>query len=121
MRPITFQLSRTIPKPATEICSEIADVARCAVPQPNKARLRWECWTALGTEFQGYGLLPGVASAEYEVRTDDMVGSHVRVRSTDGSEHVEEICQWEEGQRIVMKLHAAVEPPRHPLCRGMVF
>jgi hypothetical protein len=73
MHPITFQRSTTILKPATGICSEMADVTR---------------WN----EFRGYGFLPGIASAEYEVRTADMVGSCVRVRNTDGSEHIEEIC-----------------------------
>ncbi len=76
-----------------EICAAIADVAR---------------WS----EFKGYGPLPGIASAEYARRTDDMVGSQVRVRNTDGSEHVEEINAWEPGRRVTMKLHGFTPPLR---------
>ncbi len=93
MRPITFSCSQLIPRPAAEICAAIADVAR---------------WS----EFKGYGLLPGIDSAEYAQRTDDMVGSQVRVRNTDGSEHVEEISVWDDSQRIVMKLHSFTPPLR---------
>lgn len=91
MRPITFERSRTIRKSATEISSEIADVAR------------WR-------EFRGYGILPGIESAEYEERTDEMVGSRVRVRNTDGSEHIEEIREWDPGRRIVIELGSFMPP-----------
>lgn len=91
MRPITFERSRTIRKSATEISSEIADVAR------------WR-------EFRGYGILPGIESAEYEERTDEMVGLRVHVRNTDGSEHIEEIREWDPGRRIVIELGGFTPP-----------
>lgn len=91
MGPITFERSVTIPRSADEIAAEIADVAR---------------WS----EFNGYSILPGIESAEYERRTEDMVGSRVRVRNSDGSEHVEEVLVWDPENRIVMKLHTFTPP-----------
>jgi hypothetical protein len=84
MNPITFQLQQFIPRTADEICMEIADVAR---------------WS----EFKGYGPLPGIESAMYEVRADTMIGSRIRVRNTDGSGHVEEITKWVPGKSVAMK------------------
>jgi len=94
MRPILFECREIIPRTATEICLDIADVAR---------------WS----EFKGYGILPGIASAEYANRTQDMVKSRVRVRNTDGSGHIEEICAWNPGEKIVMKLYAFTPPLNH--------
>lgn len=91
MRPITFERRQTIPKSAVAICSEIADLSR---------------WS----EFNGYAILPGIESAEYEHRTDEVVGSRIRVRNRDGSTHAEEICEWNPGERIVMKLHSFTPP-----------
>ena len=92
-RPIEFQRRMTIPRSAAEICAEIADVTR---------------WS----EFSGYGVLPGIEEAEYEIRTDDMVGSRIRVRNTDGSGHVEEIISWAAGEQITLKLHEFTPPLR---------
>jgi len=83
MNPITFQLQQFIPRTPDEICSEIADVAR---------------WS----EFKGYGPLPGIESATYDVRTDSRIGSRIRVRNTDGSGHVEEITTWIHGKIVAM-------------------
>lgn len=91
MRPITFECCQVIPKSPAEICSEIADT------------VRW-------SEFGGYAILPGIAQADYEHRTDDMVGSRIRVRNKDGSQHVEEIVEWQAGKRVVMKLHDFTPP-----------
>lgn len=91
IKPITFQCTQTIARPATAIAAEIADTAR------------WR-------EFRGYGILPGIDSAEYETQTADMVGSRIHVRNTDGSEHVEEIYRWVPGEEIAMKLHEFTPP-----------
>ena len=91
LRPIVFQCSQIIPRSATETCFEIADTDR------------WR-------EFRGYGILPGIESAEYERRTDNMIGSRIRVRNTDGSGHVEEIFKWVPGNEIGMKLHEFTSP-----------
>ncbi len=91
IHPITFALTQIIPKPAAAICAEVADVTR---------------WS----EFTGYSILPGIERAVYELRTEEMVGSRVRVRNMDGSQHVEEITEWVVGQRIVMKMHDFTPP-----------
>ncbi|MBK8433616.1 MAG: hypothetical protein IPL28_21085 [Chloroflexi bacterium] len=65
MKPITFACHKQIPKSAVEICTEIADVAR---------------WS----EFGGYGVLPGIAHAEYETKTADMLGSRIRCATQMG-------------------------------------
>lgn len=91
MRPITFACNKIITTSAAEICSGIADVAR---------------WS----EFKGYGFLPGILHAEYEKRTSDMIASRIRVRNTDGSGHVEEICEWDPSQKVIMKLHDFTPP-----------
>jgi transposase len=83
MRPILFECIEEIPIPATEICVEIATLSR---------------WP----EFKGYGFLPGIAAAEYEVQTSNMIATRIRVRNTDGSGHIEEICEWEPGKKIVI-------------------
>ena len=91
MPPITFEARKTIPRTAAEIASEIADTAR------------WR-------EFHGYAILPGIESAEYERRTQDMTGSRVRVRNRDGSDHVEEIIEWDAENKIVIRLHEFSAP-----------
>lgn len=94
MRPITFKCEQSIQKSGSELCVMIADMAY---------------WS----EFNGYGILPGVESAEYRKRTPTMVGSQISVRNTDGSAHVEEITQWVDGQAITMKMHEFSPPLRH--------
>jgi hypothetical protein len=91
MKPIMFQCHRVIPRPADVICLEIADVTR---------------WS----EFKGYGVLPGVENARYEKRSDDMIGSRIRVRNSDGSEHVEVIYKWVLGEEVAMKFHDFTPP-----------
>jgi hypothetical protein len=91
VNPITFQRSKHIAKSPAGIAAEIADTAR---------------WS----EFPGYGFLPGIERAQFEVRTDDMTGSRVRVYNSDGSQHVEEIIIWQPEQRIVMKLQEFTPP-----------
>ena len=86
MQPIRFQCSQQIPRSAVEICSAVAD-------------------TASWSSFKGYGILPGIASAVYEKRTAQMLGSIIRVQSSDGSTYIEEIYQWIDGERIAMKFH----------------
>lgn len=91
MRPITFARRAVIPYSASEIAAAIAD-------------------PSLWSQFKGYGPLPGIESAVYEKRTDDMAGSIIRVRNTDGSAHVEEILVWEPERQVVMKLHEFTPP-----------
>lgn len=91
MRPISFQCRKLIAKSPREIAAEIADTAR---------------WS----DFQGYAFMPGIEQAQYETRTPDMIGSRVRVRNTDGSQHVEEIIAWDPGNKIAMKFQDFTPP-----------
>lgn len=91
MRPLSFVCEQDIPKSAEDIAAEIANMDR---------------WS----EFNGYGPMPGIEHAEYEMRTDDMVGSRIQVRNRDGSTHVEEIEVWDPGNEIRMRLHEFSPP-----------
>lgn len=55
-------------------------------------------------EFTGYGMLPGIKNAQYEVRKVGMVGSRIRVENTDGSMHTEKILTWRAEKEILMEL-----------------
>jgi hypothetical protein len=85
MRPIAFTCGETVPLAASEVCMAIVQVER---------------WP----EFEGYGLVPGIAQAHYELRTESMVGSRVRVRNTDGSTHTEEIIVWHPDDRVTIRM-----------------
>jgi len=91
MQPIVFECTQLIPRPAAEICLQIANTDR------------WR-------EFKGYAFLPGIKNAEYEKRTDNMLGSRIRVHNADGSAHVEEIYKWVIGQEVAMKIFEFTPP-----------
>lgn len=82
--PITFSCRETFSAPPEQLAAQILDLAN---------------WT----NFQGYGFLPGIKAAEFDARTPDVVGTRVRVTSTDGSSHVEEIVEWQPARRV--RLH----------------
>jgi hypothetical protein len=75
MQPIQFACHAVFPLPAESIAAQILELDR---------------WP----EFSGYGPLPGIRSAEFEVRTPEVVGTRIRVTNRDGSRHVEEIVEW---------------------------
>jgi hypothetical protein len=85
MSPITFCCRETLPLSPAEIANQILDVSK---------------WP----DFHGYGPLPGIRSAEFEIRTPGIVGSRIRVTNTDGSSHVEEIVEWEVGRRLRLRM-----------------
>ncbi len=89
--PIVFRCTQLLPFTGAEICSAVADTAR---------------WS----QFQGFAILPGIASASYERRTPEMVGSRIRVANTDGSQHVEEITRWDPAGGIGMRFQE-FQPP----------
>jgi hypothetical protein len=53
---------------------------------------------------RGYGPLPGIRAAEFEVRTANVVGSRIRVTNTDGSSHIEEIVEWQPNLRVGIEM-----------------
>lgn len=84
--PIIFSCEATREITPEKIAEQILDVNR---------------WS----EFQGYGVLPGISAAVFEVKTPKIVGSRIRVTNTDGSSHVEEIVEWETGRRVRLHMH----------------
>lgn len=61
-------------------------------------------------EFKGYGMLPGIKVAEFEVKTPQVVGSRIRVTNTDGSSHVEQIVEWKPDVRLRLHMHEFSPP-----------
>jgi hypothetical protein len=85
MTPITFSCDELLAGTPSEIAHQILDLSR---------------WP----HFQGYGPIPGIASASFDRRTDDVVGTRIRVTSTDGSGYVEEIASWEPNSKVVIEM-----------------
>jgi len=85
MKPITFSCQETLSLTPNDIARQILDVAK---------------WP----EFKGYAFLPGIKNAEFEGQTPGIVGSLIRVTNTDGSSHVEEIIEWQPGQRLTLMM-----------------
>lgn len=54
--------------------------------------------------FQGFGPLPGIKSARYKIKTQEIAGSQIEVTNLDGSRHIEEIVEWSEGQSLTLRL-----------------
>jgi hypothetical protein len=81
VKPITFSCTETLPLASKDIAAQLLDLAN---------------WT----DFMGYGVLPGIKAAEFEVRTTSVVGTRIRVTNTDGSSHVEEIVEWQPDRRL---------------------
>ncbi|MHB0960741.1 MAG: SRPBCC family protein [Pirellulaceae bacterium] len=84
MKPLTFACEETLLLAPEDIARQILDLAK---------------WP----EFQGYGPIPGIKVAEFEIETPGIVGTRIWVTNTDGSTHVEEIVEWEPGRRL--RLH----------------
>jgi hypothetical protein len=85
MKPITFACHETLPLAPEEIAEQILDVAK---------------WP----DFRGYGPIPGIKSAEFETRTPNVIGSRIRVTNLDGSNHVEEIVEWQPDRRLQLQM-----------------
>lgn len=85
MRPILIECHGLLPRTTGEIAAEI---------------LHLDNWR----RFRGWGPIPGIRSAEFEPRTDEIVGSRIRVVNLDGSSHVEEIIQWQPDSRLQIKM-----------------
>ena len=84
MKPVTFTCNETLTLTSEDIARHILDLTK---------------WP----DFHGYGPLPGIKAAEFEVKTPDIVGSRIRVTNQDGTSHVEEIVEWQPTHRI--RLH----------------
>jgi polyketide cyclase/dehydrase/lipid transport protein len=98
LMPITFSCEETLGIPPEKIADQILDISS---------------WSG----FQGYGVLPGIKTAEFKIRTPEIVGSRIQVTNTDGSSHVEEVVHWEPNKRV--RLHMRdFSPPLSRLTTG---
>lgn len=85
IRPVTFSCEATVELLPEEIVSQILEPAN------------WKTFT-------GYGLIPGIRSATFEIRTPELIGTRVRVVNTDRSCHVEELVAYQPGQSLVWEM-----------------
>lgn len=85
MKPITFSCEATLPLTPEDIANQILDLAN---------------WPA----FTGFGLVPGIRTAEFELRAAAIVGSRIRVTNTDGSTHIEEIVEWHPTHQLLLRM-----------------
>lgn len=91
LKPITLSCEETLGILPKQIAEQILDISQ---------------WSG----FQGYGVLPGIKDAEFEVKTPEIIGSRIRVIDTDGSSHLEEIVEWEPERRIRLLMHEFSPP-----------
>lgn len=91
MKPITFSCIETLPQRPEQIAGQILELAH---------------WP----DFKGYGPLPGITEAVFEVRTPDIIGTRIRVTNTDGSHHLEEIIAWEPERRVQLAMQDFAPP-----------
>ena len=85
MAPIIFTCEETLPSAPQDIARQILDLAK---------------WP----DFHGYGPIPAIKAAEFEVQTPCVVGTRIRVTNRDGSSHVEEIVEWLPDQRVRLEM-----------------
>ncbi len=91
MKPIKFTCHETLSLAPEEVAKQILDVAK---------------WP----DFRGYGPIPGIKSAEFDIRTPNVVGSRIRVTNLDGSTHVEEIVEWRPSRRLQLRMGEFSKP-----------
>lgn len=85
MKPITFSCEATFLQQPEQIANQILDLSK---------------WP----DFKGYGPLPGIKQAQFEVKTDEIIGTRIRVVNQDGSTHIEEIVEWEPTRHLCLHL-----------------
>ena len=85
MKPITFTCAVTLTLSPADISRQILDLSK---------------WP----EFHGYGPIPGIKVAVFDVRTPTIVGTRIKVTNSDGSSHVEEITEWEPNRRVQLRM-----------------
>jgi hypothetical protein len=98
LKPITFSCEETLGLPPEKIADQILDIS-------------------LWSGFQGYGVLPGINTAEFRIRTPEIVGSRIQVTNADGSSHVEEVVHWEPNRRVSLTFRE-FSPPLSRLATG---
>jgi hypothetical protein len=94
MKPITFSCKQSLYLAPEKIARQILDLTK---------------WP----DFHGYGLIPGIKVAEFDVQTPGIVGSRIRVTNRDGSSHIEEIVEWQPEFRLRLHMREFSAPLSH--------
>ena len=98
MNPITFSCDETLPLSPEDISRQILDLTK---------------WP----DFHGFGPLPGIKVAVFEVQTPGVVGTRFHVTNLDGSSYVEEIVEWQPNHRLRLQMKE-FSPPLSRLATG---
>jgi len=61
-------------------------------------------------DFKGFGIIPGIKTANFIVKSESIKGSIIRVENTDGSSHKEEILAFEIDKYLKIKLYDFSKP-----------
>jgi hypothetical protein len=85
MKPITFSCEETLSLAPDEIARQILDLTK---------------WP----DFHGYWPIPGIKVAGFDVQSPGIVGTRIRVTNRDGSNHIEEIVEWEPNHRLRLEM-----------------
>ena len=85
MNPITFTCEETLPLAPEDIAGQVLDLTK---------------WPG----FHGYGPIPGIQVATFDVQTPGVVGSRIRVTNRDGSSHIEESVDWQPDHRLRLRM-----------------
>jgi hypothetical protein len=85
MNPITFSCEATLALAPEDIAGQILELTK---------------WP----DFHGYGPIPGIKAAEFDVQTPGVVGTRIRVTNLDGSSHIEEIIEWQPEYRLRLEM-----------------
>ncbi|MEZ6243004.1 MAG: SRPBCC family protein [Phycisphaerales bacterium] len=90
-KPVCFEVRATLPQSPHQIAGAILDLDQ---------------WPS----FKGWGPLPGIRSAVFERRTQDIVGTRINVTNTDGSTHTEEVTAWDPPRTLALRLEGFSRP-----------
>jgi hypothetical protein len=61
-------------------------------------------------DFKGFGIIPGIKTANFIVKSESIKGSIIRVENTDGSSHKEEILAFEKDTYLKIKMYDFSKP-----------
>jgi hypothetical protein len=61
-------------------------------------------------DFKGFGIIPGIKTANFIIKTDSIKGTIIQVKNSDGSSHKEEILAFEKDTYLKIKMYDFSRP-----------
>jgi hypothetical protein len=61
-------------------------------------------------DFKGFGIIPGIKTANFIIKTDSIKGTIIQVKNSDGSSHKEEILAFEKDTYLKIKMYDFSKP-----------